>query len=406
MNNDEVVHAVQDAPMPRRDFLRKSLTLALPAVIGGTAAQAFAVSMSSPLPASRLIAGYTPPTRTRGSAVRNVRDYGARGNGSTDDTTAFQNAINSLPSGGGTVFVPAGNYMIDALRSVNLRSRMHLQMHPDAKLIAKPNGASDYSVVLAERVEDIEISGGHVIGERDSHQGTANKGGLCVAIKGCKRLTIRDIRISKAWSTGLSISCKPVWRAPLAMSRDVAIVGVVSTDNRRNALAITNCIDVKVYDSEFSGTNGVKPQVGIDIEPNPDAYGSNDYCDRIHIENCVISDNARSGVVIWRRARNVTIKKCVLHRNASSGVFTDSPRNVILTGNTISHNGANGLFIGKGSRDFHVYGNTSYNNYTKLGIRSREPFDLTGWKPKVERDILIADNAIKSTIGVGLNHYR
>ncbi|MEU6368627.1 glycosyl hydrolase family 28-related protein [Streptomyces sp. NPDC046931] len=33
----------------------------------------------------------------------NVLDYGATGNGSTDDTTAVQSAINAVPSSGGTV---------------------------------------------------------------------------------------------------------------------------------------------------------------------------------------------------------------------------------------------------------------------------------------------------------------
>ncbi len=39
--------------------------------------------------------------------------FGAAGNGSTDDTTAFQNALNHVSNnGGGTVYVPAGTYKI------------------------------------------------------------------------------------------------------------------------------------------------------------------------------------------------------------------------------------------------------------------------------------------------------
>lgn len=41
----------------------------------------------------------------------NVMAYGATGNGSTDDTTSIQNAINSLSSGG-TVYFPQGTYKI------------------------------------------------------------------------------------------------------------------------------------------------------------------------------------------------------------------------------------------------------------------------------------------------------
>jgi hypothetical protein len=44
------------------------------------------------------------------SAVVNVMAYGAKGNGTTDDTTAIQNAVNAVS--GGVVFVPPGTYPI------------------------------------------------------------------------------------------------------------------------------------------------------------------------------------------------------------------------------------------------------------------------------------------------------
>jgi hypothetical protein len=44
-----------------------------------------------------------------------VMDFGATGNGTTDDTTAIQTALNTIfTAGGGTVFVPAGTYKISA----------------------------------------------------------------------------------------------------------------------------------------------------------------------------------------------------------------------------------------------------------------------------------------------------
>lgn len=44
----------------------------------------------------------------------NVRDYGATGNGTTDDTAAFNSAISALlaTTTGGTVFIPSGQYRI------------------------------------------------------------------------------------------------------------------------------------------------------------------------------------------------------------------------------------------------------------------------------------------------------
>ena len=50
----------------------------------------------------------------------NVRDFGAMGDGVTDDTVAFQAAINTAyANSGGTVFVPAGYYLINDFLSIN-----------------------------------------------------------------------------------------------------------------------------------------------------------------------------------------------------------------------------------------------------------------------------------------------
>lgn len=46
-----------------------------------------------------------------GAAI-NVLDYGATGDGVTDDTVAIQAALTALPAGGGFVYLPAGNYII------------------------------------------------------------------------------------------------------------------------------------------------------------------------------------------------------------------------------------------------------------------------------------------------------
>lgn len=49
----------------------------------------------------------------KGELVLNVKDYGAVGNGTTDNTVAFQAALDALVAGGGgTLFVPPGRYVV------------------------------------------------------------------------------------------------------------------------------------------------------------------------------------------------------------------------------------------------------------------------------------------------------
>lgn len=53
-------------------------------------------------------------------AVANVRDFGAKGDGQSDDTAAFREAIGKAKAaGGGAVFVPAGEYMLSGVLALD-----------------------------------------------------------------------------------------------------------------------------------------------------------------------------------------------------------------------------------------------------------------------------------------------
>src|SRR5579883_1488805 len=56
--------------------------------------------------------GNTALTFSRQFTKVNVKDFGARGDGSTNDATAIQNALNSIPSSGGALLFPPGTYVV------------------------------------------------------------------------------------------------------------------------------------------------------------------------------------------------------------------------------------------------------------------------------------------------------
>lgn len=60
---------------------------------------------------------YVSSAGGRSSAIFNVRDYGALGNGSADDSPAFKLAIaDAIAAGGGIVYVPGGTYRISSVQ--------------------------------------------------------------------------------------------------------------------------------------------------------------------------------------------------------------------------------------------------------------------------------------------------
>ncbi|BCT93253.1 hypothetical protein LYSHEL_22760 [Lysobacter helvus] len=377
-SNEQLVQVVT-TPMARRTFLKNSALLAVPAILGGVS-----------LPALALTA---PPVRTRGTTVLNVKNYGAIGDGIHDDTAAIQAAINALPTAGGTVTVPAGTYLIDTTKKINLRSSMLFSMDPLAILKAKTASVSRHYLIYVNGKSDVEIAGGQLVGERDTHKymtSSTDEWGHGIQILGGKRVTVRDLRVSKCTGDGVCIG---------GSSSDVVIANIIATGNRRNGLSVTNCTNIKVYDSEFSFTAGTSPECGIDIEPDA-GYT----CSNVLIQNCRINNNNKYGINIWKNTSAITITQSTLELNGSLGMGTNGVNGLTVTNNTVRSNSATGIVFNDGTKNLNHSGNLSYGNYTRLGAKVRTPFTQTGWTSKIERDILIRGTT--SGIVIGSNNYK
>lgn len=338
--------------MARRDFLTKSLLLAVPALIGVGGSASAAVSA---------VSNYTLPTLRRGSKVVNVRNYGAVGDGNANDTAAFKRAISALPASGGTVDVPAGTYVLDPTDSVRLRSYMHLRLASGAKLTTKRNSAERAYLLMLYKVTDVQISGGQIIGDRDVHLGKTGEWGHGIQILGSTRVTVRDIHVSRCWGDGICVGGATVENATPIPSRDIAIANVFSIGNRRHGLTIANAHGVRVYDSEFSSNRGLSFSCGIDVEPSNENKASN-----ILIENCDVRKNEANGIMVYKRVQNVTIKKCYVEENSGYGILTISPYDGNITQNRVRHNMLVGLMIRVRTDNYQVSGNYFRNNNASL----------------------------------------
>jgi len=96
----------------------------------------------------------------------NVLDFGARGDGVSNNTTAIQNTINAAAATGGTVEIPAGTYLSGPF---TLASRINLQIDSGATLKMLPigiftnyAGGTDHFISIAN-MSDVEISGSGTI---------------------------------------------------------------------------------------------------------------------------------------------------------------------------------------------------------------------------------------------------
>ena len=367
------------------DLLRRRLLLAMP----------FAF-VAGPLGA---MAQRTAPRRQRGATRIDVRSTGARGDGMNDDTAAFQRAIDSLPEDGGTVSVPAGSYVIDPTRRVVLRSRMHLELAADARLLAKPNAADRAYVLEGARVRDVEISGGRIQGDRDGHLGDTGEWGHGIALYGATRVTVRDIHVSRCWGDGIAIGGKKARKTDKVPepSEDIVLVNVISTGNRRQALTIGHSRGVRVYDSQFSDTAGTMPQCGIDLEADPPWT-----VERAHIENCRINGNHGSGIQIYHHVQGVTVRGCTIEDNRGFGVLAIEAADGTIADNEIRDNGYAGVLLRTRTRGFRVSGNRFRGNSLRRrggAKRAKLPVDAHIRRSEDTSEITLAGNQFLDDAG-------
>jgi hypothetical protein len=92
-----------------------------------------AASHSSPFNVQQVVSSGDFGTFTQ---TFNVKSYGAKGDDSTDDTTAIQNAINAcITAGGGIVYFPAGTYKVTSTLTATSSGNLNVYLYGDGPLV-------------------------------------------------------------------------------------------------------------------------------------------------------------------------------------------------------------------------------------------------------------------------------
>jgi polygalacturonase len=207
-----------------------------------------------------LIVLFAALSLTANAKTYNVRDFGAKGDGVTIDSKAINNAIEAAAKeGGGTIYVPTGEY---ACYSIRLASHINLYIEQGAKIVAafptategfdaaeenEHNRYQDFghshwknSLIWGIGLEDITISGpGLIYGkgltrEESRLTGVGNK---AISLKLCKNITIKDISMLHCGHFAL-----------LATGVDNLTIQGLKVDTNRDGFDIDCCRNVRITD--------------------------------------------------------------------------------------------------------------------------------------------------------------
>ena len=242
------------------------------------------------------------PTRGFNSEQKtfNVKDFGATGDSLTLDTKAIQAAIEACTeSGGGMVWVPAGNYHIGTIR---LKSNVILSLDYGAALLGSQN-IEDYDtdlkkaregnvhcLIYAENATNITIEGLGVIDGRGTHiafprgaAGNRNPRPRLMRMENCNQLKF----------SGVTFKRPAFWGIHIIDSKNIHF----------------DAVTVRFRNNNYNND-------GLDL----------DGCQNVLIENCDIQagDDAICLKSSLNLCRNYTIRNCKVSSNTSPLKFGTS----------------------------------------------------------------------------------
>lgn len=221
-----------------------------------------------------------------------VADFGAVGDGVTDDTVAI---INAVKSGAGVVVFPPANYLINAAHAtyddgsftngfpvgIPVPSNTTLLGY-GATLTTVNTNAENYSLIASFNTSNVHVKGFTLVGDKNdntSNPALPNDYGFGVDFRDVTNCSVEDVESYDMW--GDSFYCGVTDTAGTG-SNGVVYRNIYGHDCRRQGLSITGGNSIKVIGYRFEDIDGAVngPGAGIDIEPN-----TTDLCDDIQLIN-------------------------------------------------------------------------------------------------------------------------
>ena len=255
----------------------------------------------------------------------NVCEHGAVGDGQTLDSPALQSAIDACAvQGGGTVFLPAGRYLMGSLF---LRNNISLHLDAGAVILGSEN-PNDYPVIhsrwegkhqdtyapliAGQNLDNISVVGRGTIDGRGAIWWQAKKDGTLahprprlIGFSDCANVLIEGITATNSPSWTINpVHCQNV------NIRGVTVINPADSPNT-DGINPDSCRLVHISDCYVSvGDDCITIKSGTEHE-HPDRYAP---CRDIAITNCTL-ERGHGGVVIGSEmsggVKNVVISNCV-----------------------------------------------------------------------------------------------
>ncbi len=332
---------------------------------------------------------------TQSQLVFDVRQFGAKGNGTSLDSPAINRAIESAASaGGGTVVFPAGTYLCYSIR---LKSKVALALGMGCTILAADppsqnnNHAEGYdlaesnqpweayqdfghnhwhnSLIWGENLEDLAIEGpgliwgkglsrGEGAGPVAEVAGVANK---AIALKNCRNVLLRDFSILHGGHFGI-----------LATGVDNLTIDNLKIDTQRDGIDVDCCRNVRISNCTINS-----PWDDAICLKSSFALGYARDTEMVTISDCMVSGSYLEGAVLdasfkrFSSTADVDRNGRIKFGTESNGGFKNiTISNCVFNGMLRSRDSQCGWGTDRGCHDFkhHDAGNRGLADFSPPGI--------------------------------------
>jgi hypothetical protein len=300
--------------------------------------------------------------------VVSVKDFGAVGDGTTNDATAIQNALNS----GFAVYFPRATYAVGAALTAG------------SGTVIIGNGATLKRTFDTNFLRTLTTSGSNVIirdliidGNRSALTLTEFKGSFSI---GSSNTLIDGCIVKNSVGDGIGITSDAAY---------VTVSNCIFDNSYRNGGSVTSASKVTFLNCQFINTNGTAPQAGLDIEPDT----ASDNCYEISVIGCRFETNTTSGAQVLLSTtptgiqRDVHFDSCEFY-NSGIGLNLNQCYSTRVMNCDVRNNVNGGIYFSNNASDVQIIGGMVRSN----GQRGISVVVSTGVTAK---DIVISGVAIK-----------
>lgn len=149
-----------------------------------------------------------------------------------------------------------------------------------------------YEIIRAHDKDNINVYGDlHLLGDRDSHIGSAGEWGHGVSVRGSSNIRFGEVVSDSMWGDSFYVGQTDKNK----VCTNIEVEALYAHNSRRQGLSVISVRGLRIKELMIKRIHGTGPAAGIDFEPNNDSGVLQD----IHLGNVLTQDCEGYGIMIY-----------------------------------------------------------------------------------------------------------